>query len=100
MQVSFISTHREAGNTDATTELAPVKYRINFRPVGQEVKGPTFETTYSGEKSTQPATNEAQPLAEEKSGMNVVWWIAAAVAIVILAGVIFILSKLTRSPKV
>ncbi len=28
-----------------------------------------------------------------------IWWIAAAVAIVTLGGVIFILAKLTKSPK-
>lgn len=103
VQVSFISTHREDGNTDATTELHPVKYRINFRPVGKEVPGPKFESTYSGEKTTQSATNEAtseaQPSAEQKSGMSMVWWIVAAVAIVVLAGAIFVLAKLTQGPK-
>ncbi len=98
VQVGFYSSFRGDDQTDATTQLQPVKYRLTFTPVGQEVTGPNFETD-SAVTSSPNTTEQPQAASEEKSGISPIWWIVVITAIVLLAGIIFALSMLSKRPK-
>lgn len=99
VQVDFVSNGRSAtvGDTDASTELQPVKYRINFHRVGKEVKGPTFtEGAPATAAQTTSATPIAQPAKSEKSGIGMVWWFVIGAALLLLAAVMVVLSRLAK----
>ncbi|MDO4760909.1 MAG: VWA domain-containing protein [Corynebacterium sp.] len=85
VQVSARS-HGRDHNTDATTELKPIKYRLTASPVGQAVKGPTFPKastqtpTVSSTTANAADSNQAAPEEKESSWLIPGFIIALVIA--------------------
>ena len=100
VQVSFTSLFRGKGHTNAATELQPVKYRLTFTPVGEEVTGPTLERGGTNAAPSGDKTDSTQLQAEDDSaGIGMVWWLVITVAVLVLIGVIALVLRLAKGSK-
>lgn len=85
VQVSARSHGRDS-NTDATTELKPIKYRLTATPVGQAVKGPTFPKTAAQSpktSSTAAKADESPSAATEEKDSG--WLFPGAIIALVIA---------------
>lgn len=97
VQVSFTSTHREGGPTDATTEIIPVKYRLTLTPVGKKVQGPEFKQAATQSKtSTEPSTTETSAENEGSAVNRTLVYVLVGVTTLALIALIFAIVKALR----
>ncbi|WJZ01664.1 vWA domain-containing protein [Corynebacterium freiburgense] len=97
VQVSFISTHRDDGPTNANTEIAPIKYRLTMKPSGKKVQGPKFNQAASTSKTeaTSSKTSEA-PQAESAGTNRTLVYALAGMTILAILVVIFAIVAMLR----
>lgn len=97
--VSF--TNFAGRDTDAQTQLKPLKYRITLETLGDAVQGPTFDSAKVGTTKPSNTTTSASPSDQAAKPTSTHWlWIAlgigAVIALAVLAGILALLLKQTR----
>lgn len=98
VQVSFISTHRDDGPTNANTEIAPIKYRLTMKPVGNKVQGPKFSQAGTTSKTETSTAGTSEVSQAESAGMNrtLVYALVGMTILAILAVIFAIVAMLRK----
>ena len=84
VQISARSHHRET-NTDATTELKPIKYRLTATPIGAAVTGPTFPKTPTGKSPSSTTAQPTESIDSTSGNSKTNWLLPIGIGALILA---------------